>query len=438
MSEHKLRRLGIMERYHATRHFVGMDACIVTSARYTTHEDTTLTKELLFPALRIVIEAHALLGVRFDSREDSLDISFLRLPSVDLTRVVQFSGHSDLQNAITNQLSRRFEDTQGDLPLWRLEVLADNTVILAMHHAIGDGLSTATFHRSLLQALQETPIPLSSYSVPVPEVRALPPIENVTDISPSFLEIVGVLYQVLWPWSPTKTAWTGRLVPSVVALETNVRLLSFSPADAKRFSDICRSHGATVSSTLVELTVCVISRLVADDPARYKTLSINIPTSLRTVARCGDDEICNYTSSYQPFPRAQSAFAWARATELAGELKVQKVKTRERLGFIRWIGGNLLGFHKGYLGAKRPHGINISNLGRFAALKEGRWSIGQMFFNSCDSLAGPAMALGVVGDPSGALNIGVTWGEKNLDEGFVEAFISTFQEAFQGLLVETL
>ncbi|KAJ7605469.1 alcohol acetyltransferase [Mycena polygramma] len=370
-----------------------MDACIVTSAKYSTHEATALTKELLFPALRIVIEAHALLGVTFDSREDSLDISYLRLPSVDLTRVVQFSGHSDLQNAITNQISRRFEDTQGDLPLWRLEVLADNTVILTMHHAIGDGLSTAAFHTSLLQALQETHLPPSSSSVLVPDVRVLPPIEDVTDISPSFWAILDVLYQVLWPWSENHTAWTGCPVPSVVAVETNVRLMSFSPSEAKQFSDICRSHSATVTSTLYELSVSVVSRLIADDPARYTTLSVNIPVSLRPVARSGDGEICNYTSSHPTFPRTHTTFTWAHAAEFADELKAQKVKVHRRLGFIRWLGGNLPGFHRGELGAKRRYGVLISNLGRFAVPKEvGRWSIGQMFFNTCDSLAG--MALG--------------------------------------------
>lgn len=63
----------------------------MTSARYTTQQGTVLTKESLFPFLRLVVEAHGLLGVRLDGRDDSLDVAFLRFPTMDLVRVVKFS-----------------------------------------------------------------------------------------------------------------------------------------------------------------------------------------------------------------------------------------------------------------------------------------------------------------------------------------------------------
>ncbi|KAJ6592866.1 alcohol acetyltransferase-domain-containing protein [Mycena capillaripes] len=443
---HRIRRLGMMERYHATRHFLGMDACVVTSARYTTPEGTVLTKELLFPALRVVIEAHALLGVRFDGRDDALDVAYLRLPSVDLTRVVEFSENCDLQDALTKQV-RRFEDTQGDLPLWRLEVLPDNTVILAIHHGIGDGMSSAAFHTSLLQALQKPALQTFSSSVVVPDIRLLPPIEDVTDVRPSLFAILGVLYQMFFPWSETNTSWTGRPVPTDIALQTHVRLLSFEPWEAKAFSDICRSHNATLTAAIHELTVCVLSRLLTADPssdsAKSKTVSINVPVSLRDAAGVGFGEVCNYTSSAYLYPPLHSEFSWAGAARVAGELRVQKMKSRERLGMVRWVAGDFTRFMKGQLGMKRGYGVIISNLGRFQPVGEGKkltvpeeksWTIGDIFFNQCDSLAGAALALNVVSDPAGQLNIGITWGDKSLDVAFVEAFIAMFREAFHALL----
>ncbi|KAJ6593141.1 alcohol acetyltransferase [Mycena capillaripes] len=437
MSDPKLRKLGVMERYHATRHFMGMDACVVTSARYTIREKTALTKELLFPALRTVIEAHALLGVRFNSRDDSVDVAYLRLPSVDLTRVVEFSKNTDLQDALAKQLSRRFEDTQGDLPLWRLEVLPDNTVILAMHHAIGDGLSTATFHDTLIRALQETPLPSYSSAVTVPiDLPVLAPIEDVTDVRPSFFNILAVLYDSLWPWGPKHYAWTGHPVPTVVAIKTNVRLLSFKPSDAKRFSDACRAHSASVTSALYELAVSVLSRLLANDPVRHQTISMNIPISLRQVAGQGFHELCNYTSSDLTYAPVHTEFSWTRATSYAAELQVAKTKARERMGFMGWVSGNLPGFMKGQLGVKRMFGIIISNLGRFQApAVEGNWEIGEMWFTQCDSLAGAALGLEVVGDATGALNIAFTWGDESVDKVLLEAFIPMFHKSLEALLL---
>ncbi|KAJ7824562.1 alcohol acetyltransferase [Mycena leptocephala] len=421
---------GLMEKYHATRCFLGMDTCVVASATYTTLEHTVLTKEVLFPALQTVIATHALLGARYDRRDDSLDLAYVRLPTVDLSRVVEFSGHRDLQEALRKQLSRRFEDTQGEMPLWRLEVLADNTVILAMHHGIGDGLSSAAFHNSLIRALQEPPLPIDSPCVVVPDVPVLPPIEDVTNIPFPLPRIVRALYSFLFQMP---YAWTGNPVPAVAAIQTNIRLVSFEPSDVKKFSDICRAHSATVSSGMYELAVCALSRLIADVPARYTTLAVNVPISLRELAG-GLDEICNYVSGYLTFPRIHTEFSWAVATSVAAELQVQKTKSIDGMGILRLVSSHMAGFSSGQLGKKRQYSLIISNLGRMQApAVEGDWKMGNMFFGQCDSLAGPALGMNVVGDPAGGLNICVSWGEKSVDTAFVEAFITLFRESFHAL-----
>ncbi|KAJ7696729.1 alcohol acetyltransferase [Mycena rosella] len=433
----RLRELGVIERYHAVRHSVGMDACVATSARYSTQDNTVLTSDLLFPALRTLIEAHAMLGVRFDSREDTLDVAYFRLETVDLSRVVHFSRDRDLQAALEKQLSRGFEDTQGDMPLWRLEVLIDNTIILALHHAIGDGLSSAVFHRSLLRALQETNPPTSSPSVHVPELSLPPPIEHVTDIRPSLFTTLGVIYPNLLPasWTSAYSAWTGNPIPTVAALQTHVRLLRFEAADVKKFSEICRSHKTSITSAIYELSVCVISRLLSNEPEKYKTITINLPISLRQLAGAQyDDVMGNYVSSSLTYPLLHPEFSWKLAARVAAELQVQKQKSREMLGLLSWVAPRFAAWMNGQLGQKRPYTLNISNLGRFQdPVLDGKWALCEMFFCQCDSVAGPAMCMNVAGDSTGGLGISFTWGA-GVDSAFLDAFVSMFRESFQNIL----
>ncbi|KAJ7354189.1 alcohol acetyltransferase [Mycena albidolilacea] len=433
---HHVRPLSFLEKYYTTRHFLGMDACVVTSARYTTTENTPLTKELLFPALRILIEAHAALGVRIEGKEDTADLAFVRLPTVDVSRLVEFSTSSNVQEALEKHLSHGLENTQGDLPLWRLEVLADNTVVFAAHHSIGDGLSHTAFHNSLLRALQETPSSTSSSSVVIPELTLLPPIEDVADIRPTVWHFLAALYELLAPksWQKSFSAWTGKPVPTVIAVDTRVRLLQFKPSEATRFAEACRAHGATVTSTLYVLSVSVLARLLTSDPRIYKTVSVLIPLSLRPVFGIASDVFGNYISSHNTYPALDSAFSWATAARFAAELQEQRSTNYRAMGMLRLVEKQYARFFMGTLGKKRRFGFALSNLGRFEAPSvEGSWSIGEMFFSPCDSLTGAALGISAVGDPTGGLNITFKWGAESLDTEFVEEFTSLFRDAFLGL-----
>ncbi|KAJ6558811.1 alcohol acetyltransferase [Mycena vulgaris] len=435
-----VRPLSFLEKYYTVRHLLGMDAYVVTSARYTTPENTPLTKEHLFPALRILVETHATLGVRLEGKEDTPDLAFVRLPSVNLSQVVVFSGKSDLQEALERHLSQGLKNTQGDLPLWRLEVLADNIVILAAHHSILDGLSHSAFHQSLLQELRESsPRPYVS-SVVVPELLLLPPLEVVADVRPTLFNIVGAFYELLAPksWQNAYSAWTGRPVPTVIALQTHIRLLSFAPADAARFTDTCRVHNATVTSTLYVLAVCALARLLADEPEQqYKTVSVLVPLSLRPIVGVPSDVFGNYISSHHAFPPLDPVFSWAAAARFAVELQAQKNAGARPLGMLRYVEKHYARFFKGTLGKKRRFGLALSNLGRVQTPSpsvESKWSMGEMFFSPCDTLTGAALGINVVGDPTGRLNISFKWGAESLDTAFVEAFISMFRDSVHSLL----
>ncbi|KAF7376971.1 hypothetical protein MSAN_00114900 [Mycena sanguinolenta] len=384
-----VRPLSFLEKYYSTRHFLGLDACVVTSARYSTPENIPLTKDVLFPALRILLEAHAALGVRLEGKEDTPDIAFVRLPSVDLSRVVEFSKSTDLQAALEKHLSNGLEHTQGDMPLWRLEVLGDNTMILAAHHAILDGLSHTAFHDSLIRALRETTSSsystYSSSSVIVPELAMSPPLEELVDVRPTLLNFLAALYELLAPksWQNSYYAWTGNPVPTVVAVQTHVRLLSFSSADAASFAEACRKHNATVTSTLYALAVSVFGRLVPNDSGQYKTVSVLVPLSMRPIVCAAADVFGNYISSYHTFPALDPAFSWDSAARFASELQAQRNTSYRALGMLRWVEKQYARFFNGTLGKKRRFTLALSNLGRFQPPPsiEGRWSIEEMYFS---------------------------------------------------------
>src|ERR1700685_976806 len=143
---------GLLERFHVTRHHLLYDGCVTATARYS-FLDCHLDKTTLFPALHRVIEAHSALGVRLVGASTNRP-AFQRLQSVDLTKAVHYSDQDGnfLQQILEKHLVYSF-DTNAELPLWNLTVLADNTVIFVWHHCIGDGISALAFHRALLAAL---------------------------------------------------------------------------------------------------------------------------------------------------------------------------------------------------------------------------------------------------------------------------------------------
>ncbi|KAJ7609396.1 hypothetical protein FB45DRAFT_944375 [Roridomyces roridus] len=443
MTPTKLRQLDTIERYHATRVYLELDTCIAASARYTTADDAVLTKEILFPALRAVIERHAALGICYDRRPDSKDIAFRRLSTLDLSRIIEFSDR-DLQTALGGQLSRGWTwDEEDMLPLWRVEVLPGNIVLLAMHHGVGDGLSTREFHYSLFRALQSASLPAYSTSVAVPELPLLPGIFHLTKARPSLKETLSMFWHTILPnpWNKHYSTWTGKPFPRTMSpVKPYVRLVSFTPTESDNFTKLCRSHDATITAALYELAVTTFTQLIKalPDAARYKAIHISVASAFRAVLG-GESEICNYVESMPCDVRLHAEFSWTTAGQASAEFRRQKAKGPAHLGIINWVAGDFTGFMKGEFGNKRMATMILSNLGRsdVPAVPEGKWSIDRIFFAQADSVVGPAMAMNVAGDgPKGGLNITFTWGEKSVEMKFAEEFVSAFEKAVRRMSAE--
>ncbi|KAJ7087727.1 alcohol acetyltransferase-domain-containing protein [Mycena crocata] len=396
-----IRSAGILERYHTTRHLLGFDSCVVAAVKYTTQDQSTLTKDVLFPALREVIKAHPPLGVKLNN-EVASDAAFHRLQTIDLSHVVQFSDDDDLQATLESQLGHGF-DINADLPLWRIQVLNDNTVVFAIYHGIGDGLSSIAFHASLLQALRNDTAGNASSSVRIPDEIALsPPMEGYTSLRSSLCVFWAEVYKSFAPkpWTGAHSAWSGNHVPSAGSLKTNVRLMTFSPPDVAAFCTTCHAHRATLTSVFYALTVAIISRMVAQDSTRHKTISSGVALSLRVSTGIPRDAICDCVSAHFTYPPANPNFIWTDAERYAATLQKQKRKARENVGMLRFLFGNYVPYMRGHLGAKRASGFVLSNLGRFEApVVDGTWNIVDAVFAQCDVVIGAAFKLNVVGYP---------------------------------------
>ncbi|KAJ7656340.1 alcohol acetyltransferase, partial [Mycena polygramma] len=435
-SDSHIRFIGLLERFHTTRNFLGLDSCVVAAARYSTQDLRPLTEDVIFPALREVIKAHPPLCVKLKN-EFSSNPSFTRLHTIDLSRVVEFGGAESLQATLETQLARGF-NTDADLPLWRIQVLADNTVIFAVHHVIGDGLSTIAFHTSLLRALRNLTVADASSFVRISDTLFLsPPIEAVTTMWPSLSTMFNELYKLFAPryWTRAQSAWSGNPVPKAGSLRTNVRLLSIPAQDLTVFCAKCRTHCATLTSAFYILTVTIISRMLAGH-SRHQTISSAVAISLRGVTGIPDCAICDCVSAHFTYPLTNPKFSWTAAARYAATLRKQKTKARENIGMLRFLFGHYVPYMRSHVGTKRASGFALSNLGCFDApvVEEGSWNIVNTVFAQCDVVIGAAFKLNVVRDPAGALSIALTYGEHSIDSSFVESFMSQFRDAFYDLL----
>lgn len=438
--------VGLLETFHITRHFLGLDSCVLCAAQYTS-KTLNLDRSTLFHALRKVVKTHPALGVGVIG-EASGAPSFTRLKVIDLSAVVEFLDSDDLESVFEAQMLRPF-DTTLDLPLWRVIVLKNDIVCFAWHHSIGDGMSGLSFHRTLLSSLRayeevdraSTDSDTTCITLP-PMTQLVPPIEKVTNVSPSWGKLFRVIYELYapTPWTRGASAWTGNPVKShdSVSLKTRVKLINFNPEEVSAFINLCRAHNTTFTAAFHALCISELSRLIMTDHSTtpFKTISSSVPFSLREIAGTSQDVFCEHLSTLNSYPRVQPDFSWAEAADFGAELRRCQLKGGEDIGMLRYLFGQYVSFFKGKLGKKRQGGLEISNLGRFhdeAGDKD--WSIGRMAFVQCDAVVGAALKMNIVGDRAGGVTVGVTWGEGSVADSFAELFVSAIRDAFGRMIM---
>jgi len=444
------RKAGSLERLHIVRDALKMDTTVVVSARYL---GSPLDQSALFPALRRVLCEHRALSVQVAPAAEPV---FVRLPTVDLARVVQFYPEArPLQSVAKHILMTRLL-VGGTDPLWSLHVLPDNTLIFVYHHAIGDGKSGTAFHHSLLTALNQEKHsdvgPSTVVSIPA-ELGLLPPLEVATDLSVSWFTFLRAVYEMLVPvsWTALSSTYTGRPVSSEKTFDMDIRFLKIPREDATIILKLCKLHKATLTSFLHTVSVVVLSHLVRSLPSdSFTKLRTVIPISLRPYTNAPDTAFCDYISGHSSFVDVLNVFEkhdgaidpdkfpWLSASAFAQTLAQNAKSSREQIGLLKYV-PNLEEFFLGKQGKKRGETLELSNLGRFpfddnAPMTDPKWSIEDTFFMQSNAVCGSAVKVTVAGSRNGSLGVSFNWTIDAVEDDFAESFVAKFEELVNGIV----
>jgi hypothetical protein len=174
-----------------------------------------------------------------------------------------------------------------------------------------------------------------------------------------------------------------------------------------------------------------------------KSISTQIPISLRPVTQTSPDVMCDHVSHYHSYPTLASTFSWATASTLTSTLQSYRMKSAGVVGMLRFIFGQYEAFFNDKIGKKRDAGLEISNIGRFdpagainADLE--KWHIDRMIFAQSNVIQGAAIKLNVCGNPLGGLAIAVTWTSVAVGNALAEAFVLKFKQMFQEVVEEEM
>ncbi|KAH9855305.1 alcohol acetyltransferase [Lenzites betulinus] len=468
-SPKRLRPAGIVEEYCYVENHLGLDTCVVVAARYEGGSGRRLDKDTLFTAVQIVVNTHVVLASRLvppTHGSDSRPPFWVVLPSIDLNDIVRFLDNDSHGPAsiIEAEFKHPF-DLNADLPLWRLLVLPDNTVIYAFDHTMGDGQSGLAFHVDLQAALQRLGSPLPPHDgkiVPDHSDSTLtPPLEDLLHLPAPVTRVLWEVFQALNPFARTKQAstWTGSPVLKQPTLSVRVRIMHLSPQETARLTQRCRANRATITGALYTISAHVLSRLLnrgcEGEGQLFKDIVVAVAVSLRRYTGSPPSAISNQASSYGGVhslptlpPSTTSvypplaAFPWTHAARFSETLKEELPKTPAFIGVFRLlIGRNYESFFRGQLGKKREGTMEISNLGRVppmapSASNEARtstWAIRETVFVQVDGTVGPALKINVTGTPDGGLGVSVAWGKGALDDELAEEFVEAFTSGLKEL-----
>ncbi|KAI8996423.1 alcohol acetyltransferase [Trametes punicea] len=465
MSSHSERKAGSLEHFQYVRTQLGLSLWVTVSAKYRHDAGAPLDRSTLFVALERVVYAHPALVSRpmpCPEAPSILPFTWVRLPSLDLNRVVDFyeEDSTHLESILTSFYAAPVQ-CPDDLPLWKLFVLSDATIVFAYDHTIADGQSGMGFHAALLSALRQLQGPVLYHSgllSALPEdVALVPPLEDSMDVSVPFRVIAGALYNTYVPsfLRRNEMAWAGNPVPKSITHGSVIHILRYPPKDAAWLLQLSRLHSTTITGTLHALALVVLSGLIRTLPDAniYRSIATVIPVSLRRYTGTSPIAFCNHVSSYSAHhsllpPSHKSAatvsvetFPWHLAADFSATLKREASRSVYLVGLLKYV---LEGYEKyllSFLGKKRPAALEISNLGPFPvdsvekpSSPGASWRIDEVIFAHTLPVTGAAFVMGVSGAESGGLGVTITWGKEAVDQDFAEAFVTGFAAGIQGLL----
>lgn len=472
---------GNLEKFSTARHHLGFYNNVGCSAAYTRLSSELRLENLIFHALRMVINQHPVLSA-IPVDEDTKSPYFVRLPEVDLRTCLEFVERSnnaakddepdvELDEVVAAQHNKNFKEEVGSRPFWRLVILHKKndtrtfTASWIYHHAIGDGTSGLVFHRSFLAALRSIDAKEASTNVdPVVKPPRTPLLPALEDSHPLPLSM-SYLAKAQWAdWFPKKKEglWAGgKITSDPEAMKTHFTTRVFSKDTTQKLVRLSRENKTSLTGTLQCLVAAAL--LFNLDATQYNRLHVDGAISLRRFLTLPDqangqridDQIGTWSSQYlydhkRLTTKAESVldlFSWDEAKRVREEITKELNKNLKDsvVGLLRFV-SNVHGYFSKKVGGDRTDSFEFSNVGVFEPWKweEGendgagsggeKWNIGRVVFSQCAPVAGAAFEVSVVTGGDECLVLGFSWAEGVVETKLLEGVMESLRDGVEGLV----
>ncbi len=441
---------GLSEKYSTTRHSLGSYLNVAFSASYTIPETFILPfKDYIYKAAETLINQHPILTA-IPLGEDTKDPYWVRLPEIDLSQTISFQkaaqtlsldeNDSELQSVLETQHGVGFT---APFPYWRLLVLTEDdeirrcTAVFVYHHALGDGTSGKTFHRSFLEALRGAASlqpDEAKQVVTSPKTALLPNLEAVHPLPISLPYLLRIAFRE-WVYSkPVPELWAGG--PIQVPLKTNIRLLVLTAVQTSALVKICREHSTTLTCAL---HTAIARSIFAHVPEKFTHIAGSIPITQRpwlpdTIT---EDSMGVYVQELgESFSRkavTEKTFPWSEAQRVRKSVKkeISLESKNTSVGLFKYVKDYRKDLYETRIGKERKSTFELSSLGVVKAENTDDSSIPQMgrvIFTQCASVTGSALEFSVITGLDGCLTLGISWQQNVVGDDTVQAVIDTLKK----------
>ncbi|KAB8302182.1 hypothetical protein EYC80_005628 [Monilinia laxa] len=450
---------GLLGTYYSSRHDHGLYRSCGVSSHYTFTPSTSNPLEEftqhLSRALAKTIKRHPPLcyGLLPASKPSGLPARFKRLPQISWKDIISITHSSEPPTPSTQETriseeiglahSQLFDDPEHK-PIWRLRVLifrAENGVcsiyiLFITHHAIADGLSCASFQRTLheqlcLAAAKTDEQSSVSWPYIVPEDVGRPiAIEDAMVIRPAGCKVFALSGAPedaqggkLWAGNPP-------CMPTIASYRSLALLVTVPAERVRGIVDMSRRLGITVTGYLHGLVVGFLARAAVTD--HQLSIKAGTPYSLRPFSKLPISEMANHVSSLttewdaallarmrdveEGSPEEEellSAIGKRFSTELSTELANIH---DDGVGLLRVVENipDLDVYCREGLLRERAETYEISNLGMVrmnAVPAQTAFKLEALIFSQCGMVTGAPIGCSVVNVEGGPLVITLAWQE---------------------------
>ncbi|MCJ1380262.1 hypothetical protein MMC17_003365 [Xylographa soralifera] len=433
-----LRPLGMFEKLYTARQVLGIYNSVIVTATYTVRsklEDASLCS-IFCAAISGLLHQHPSLSCHFEG-EDTFEPKFRRITTIEVKDVLQIS---DLEKGESLAQKIQFLHDQpwsvNRKPLWKLVVMREprvasdtsigSTLHIAFvyHHVIGDGLSGAAFHTSLLRELENT------------EQRS----QDMKE-APKSKQVVQE-YAPRWLVGAPSPLWAGLPVQTLekCPFRSRVRTVTLQAERVESLLKESRRHSVTLTSVLTAALVSILADALPEAPRFLGWTAY----TLRRVTGTSMKDMVNQTSTFQTsypadfldrFRKASNAVErvenlWNTAGYFHAQMQDELARCpRDNLvGLLPYVSDHVK-FYQKKIGKAREATWELSNLGVFKKTPKsllGNWILEEMTFTQGAQPVGPAFTVNCVSVQGGPLTIAITWQDSVVHEDIIDTLAHGF------------